>query len=79
MPAHIPVEVMKEGNRVTRIDPALIPRPQQAIDDYRLNGSTITDPDIDFKDPLFDDPVKIDLRSQSFAKRFPFFDNIFIV
>ena len=68
---------MKTCNRVKKIDANLIPQPSQAVSDYRLNGGTITDPNLDIEDPLFNNPTKINLRFQSFVKRFPSFDVIF--
>lgn len=76
MGAHVPYQLMRRCNKATMIDPCLIPSPVQAVHMYRLNSGRITDPD-DFSDPLFNDPVKIELRFQSFAKRFPSFNAIF--
>ena len=77
MPAHIPVQVMRVNNKASVINPDLILHPQQAIDQYRLKGGSITDPEQHIQDPLFDDPSKMDIRLVSFNKRFPSIDAIF--
>ena len=78
MPAHIPEMVMRNDNRATRITVPM-PQPQQAADEYRMNGGRITDPDTcsTFKDPLLHDAAKVDIRLHAFLKRYPSFDTIF--
>ncbi len=77
MAAHIPYELMEVGNKATKIDSHLIPQPDQAASDYRHNGGRITDPQDSSNDPLFNDPIKKDIRFNSFTKRFPSFEVIF--
>ena len=77
MPAHIPEQVMRINNKAAAIHANQIPRPQEAIDNYRSNGGSITDPELDIEDPLNGDPGKSDIRFQCFTRRFPSFDNIF--
>lgn len=77
MGAHVPYQLMQAHNKATRVDTRLIPQAEQAVSDYRLGGGRITDPDQDINDPLFNDMVKMDIRFQSFIKRFPSFEAIF--
>lgn len=77
MRAHIPYQLLRRYNQAARVNVQLIPGPEQAVREYRLNGGRITDPRIDINDPLFNNPVKIDMRFQSFNKRFPSFETIF--
>ena len=77
MPSHIPYHVMRRNNRATVVDASLIPCPQEAVNQYRLNGGRITDPEYDIQDPLFNDPLKSDIRFRSFTKRFPSMDSLF--
>lgn len=55
----------------------MIPQPDQAVTDYRLNGGRITDPEQDIKDPLFNSSDKMDIRFQLFTKQYPSFEAIF--
>ena len=77
MAAHVPFELMKMGNKATRINTHLIPQSDQAVSDYGLKGGRITDPDYDINDPLFSNSIKIDFRFRSFTKKFPSFEVIF--
>ena len=77
MAAHIPSQLMSRSNRATKVPSHLIPSSDRAVMEYRLNGGRITDPeDPAIADPL-SDPVKRDIRLESFSKRFPSFDCIF--
>ena len=77
MPSHIPYHVMKRDNRATVVDAGLIPNPEEAVHQYRLNGGRITEPENATQTPLFNDPTKSDIRFQSFTKKFPSMDGIF--
>lgn len=77
MHAHIPERLMRNNNRAKKISPHFLPQPQEAANDYRLNGGTITDPDQNITDPLCNTSDKIEIRHQSFTNRYPSFDIIF--
>jgi len=63
VPPHVPERVMRVNNRVKRISPHLLPQPQHAVQQYRLNGGQITDPDQNITDPLLNAATKISIRS----------------
>lgn len=71
MQAHIPVQLMRMGNKAPQISLHQIPSPQHAIESYRINGGRITDPDQEVQDPLFNNTEKCELRFQAFSKSFP--------
>jgi hypothetical protein len=75
--AHIPERAMKANNKAKKINPHLLPHPQSAVQQYRSNGGQITDPDQSIIDPLLNAPNKLDIRLQSFTKRYPSFEPIF--
>lgn len=77
MQAHVPERLMRKSNMAKKISPHILPLPQQAANEYRLNGGTITDPDQDVTDPLFNNSEKIEIRHRSFINRYPSFDIIF--
>ena len=65
MGAHIPYKMMKSGNKARRISPYLLPSPDIAAEQYRLNGGHITEPEQTIKDPV-QDAIKISMRSRAF-------------
>lgn len=65
MQAHVPQLVMRRNNKAKKISPHLLPLPQDAVQQYRLNGGRITDPDQNSTDPLLNSVSKINIRFQS--------------
>lgn len=61
MGAHIPQRVMKMNNKAQKVGSHL-PRPEDAVEQYRLNGGHITDPEQNILDPLRDNPIRISLN-----------------
>ncbi len=76
MQAHIPIDLMRKGNKAAEISLHQIPSPQQAVESYRRNGGRITDPGQEVQDPLFNVTKKCEIRFQAFSKKFPSFDTI---
>lgn len=77
MGPHVPYRLMRACNRAVKINSRLIPKPDQAASEYRLNGGRITDPEDEINDPLFSNSIKIDIRFKSFVRRLTSFDVIF--
>lgn len=77
MGAHIPYRVMRNENKAPKISPDLLPKPEDAAEQYRVNGGQITDPEQNVRDPLHGDTTKINMRSQSFIEKYPSFERIF--
>ena len=76
MKAHIPVQVMKNNSKARMINPNLLLPPQDAVHQYRLNGGSITDPELSITDPLCDLASRRDIRLRSFNEKYSC-ENIF--
>lgn len=77
MKAHVPVQVMKKTSKAKMINPNLLPQPQDAVHQYRLNGGSITDPDLSITDPLCTLYSKRDIRLRTFNEKYPSCEHIF--
>ena len=77
MKAHVPVQLMRRNSKAKILDNGILPGPDDAVRQYRLNGGSITDPEQSIRDPLCTDTVKMNIHFQSFKKRYPSFDHIF--
>ena len=61
---------MGQDNRARRIPATLLPDPQQAVQMYRDNGGSLTDPAPYGSDPLAENYHKMQIREQSFGEQF---------
>ena len=66
----IPNVLMGRDNRARRIPATLLPDPQQAVQMYRDNDGSLTDPAPYGNDPLAENYHKRQIREQSFVERF---------
>lgn len=72
----VPNKLMKKNNHAVKIPPRIIPDMTQAIDMYRSNGGSLSEPTIFGIDPLHQDPIKENIRKDAVINAFSF-SNIF--
>ena len=68
----IPNVIMNSDNRAKHIDPDLLPSAAEAIEQYRINGGTISGPCSFGFDPIGSNTSKMNIRYQSFTSRYSF-------
>ena len=77
MNSHIPNDVMRTNNGITRLDLGNLPCSSQAVGMYQQDGGRITDETKFGEDPLQGDIAKASIRAQAFNEKYPSFDIIF--
>ena len=68
---------MESNNRTARVDPRLVPSPEDAVRQYEEAGGHLTHFSGFGEDPLANDTVLIHQRDAEFHQRFPNFDPFF--
>ena len=78
MRSHIPIDVFRSNDRVTRLDLRYLPSTLQAVSMYECETGGRISQETEFgNDPLRGDVSKCSIRSQAFFERHPSFDDIF--
>ena len=77
MSSHIPNEIMRQNNRITKLDIRHLPNVAQAVHLYELDGGHLSDETGFGNDPIADIPAKCSIRTQAFLDRYPSMDGIF--
>ena len=77
MGSHIPNEIMRRANRISRLDSRYLPIPSQAVSMYHQEGGRLSEESGFGDDPLHGDAVKCSIRSRALHDRHSSFDNIF--
>ena len=77
MHSHIPNDVMRTDNKISRIDLRNLPSSSQAVSMYHQEGGRISDESGFGEDPLQGDNAKTSIRAQAFNERYPSYDAIF--
>lgn len=73
----VPTILMGRDNRAQRLPPSMLPSVEQAVQMYRDNVGTLTDPTLFGIDPLADNSEKKQIRERAFISSYPSYDSIF--
>ena len=68
---------MGKNNRAQRLSLSMLPSVEQAVQMYRDNVGTLTDPTSFGIDPLADNSEKKKIRERAFNSSYPCYDTIF--